>query len=182
MATYIDYDEYGVNLTEAFRKGVERIIEFRLKHSKASQDLQNRIVDTICLRQQHFSYLRSRRAKNASLNRSINEPRPVIKSSLGTTFSVTGSVSPSEAKENPKKKLRAPQGNQSILTATTAQPDRITKAYSIQSADDIQDPDIVYSDADLPPPPKGLDHLKEFECPYCFLVCSTEEVSGERWK
>src|SRR5262249_3230712 len=119
VATYIDYDEDGVNLTEEFRKGVERILEFRLKHSRASQDLRKRIVDTICLRQQHFSYLRARKAKNTPINKNINNSQSAPKSTLGVTFSVTGSLSPSAAKKTPRQLLRSPKVGPSILTATT---------------------------------------------------------------
>ena len=170
-----------MNLTEEFRKGVERIIEFRLKRSKASQDLQKRIIDTICLRQQHFSYLRTRKAKNIPLNQNIDNTQSVPKSTLGATFSVTGSLSPSTGKKPPRK---LPRGGfaPSILTATTVQPDRITKAHFVKSVEDTQDHGVECSDADLPPPSKAPGHVKEFECPYCFLVCSTAELSGERWK
>jgi hypothetical protein len=172
-----------VNLTEEFRKGAERIIEFRLKPSKASQDLQKRIIDTICLRQQHFSYLRARKAKNMPINKNIGKPQSVPKSTLGATFSITGSLSQSSTGKKPPKKLpRGPGFSPSILTATTVQPDRMTKAHSIKSREDTRDHNVVCNDADLPPPPKGPDHVREFECPYCFLVCSAEELSGERWK
>jgi hypothetical protein len=179
VSNYIEYDESGVSLTEEFRKGVERIIEFRLKPSKASPDLQKRIVDTICLRQQHFSYLRARKAKDTLINKNINRPQSGSKSTLGATFSVTGSLSPSTAMRTSRTLPRDPGVDPSILTATTVQPNRITKAYSIKSAKDTQ---VICSDVDLPPPPKAPDYLKEFECPYCFLVCSVEELSGEIWK
>jgi hypothetical protein len=172
-----------VNLTEEFRKGTERLIEFRLKSSNASQDLQKRIVDTICLRQKHFSYLRAKKAKNTPINKNANNPQSVPKSTLGSTFSVTGSLSPSTAKKTPRKLPQRPGPGLSILSkATTVQPDRITKAYSVKPVNDTQDRDVICSDADLPPPPKAPGHLKEFECPYCFLACSAEELSGERWK
>jgi hypothetical protein len=182
VATYIEYGENGANLTEEFRNGIEKIIEFRLKPSKASQDLRKRIVNTICLRQQHFSYLRARKAKNTPIIKNANNPQSVPKSTLGATLSVTGSVSPSTAKNAPRKWPRSPGPGPSILTATTVQPDPITTAHSVKSAKDNQDPEMVCSDADLPPPPKAPNHLKEFECPYCFLVCSAEELGGERWK
>jgi hypothetical protein len=179
VATYIEYGENGENLTEEFRKGVERIIEFRLKPSKASQDLRKRIVDAICLRQQHFSYLRARKAKNTPINKNTNSPQPASKT-LRATSRATSSISPSPVREIFKRLPRC--GRPSILTATTAQHDQITKVHSVKSAKDTQDRAVVCSDADLPPPPKAPGDLKEFECPYCFLVCSAEELSGERWK
>ncbi|KAH8692087.1 hypothetical protein BGW36DRAFT_386928 [Talaromyces proteolyticus] len=182
LASYVEYDENGVNLTEGFRKGAERIIDFRLKDSRASNSLKSRIVDSICLRQQHFSYLRARKAKNTPINNNTNKQSPAPKSTLSATFTVTGSVSPSKPNKRPRKSPRDPRMNLSLLTATTVEPDRMPKAYSIKSAENSEGDDVKYDDLDIPAPPKAPDHLNEFECPYCFLVCSVGELTGERWK
>jgi hypothetical protein len=56
------------------------------------------------------------------------------------------------------------------------------KAYSGNSANERPNHGVDYSDADVPPPPKVFGNIKESECPYCFVVCSKEELSGTRWK
>ncbi|KAL2818529.1 hypothetical protein BDW59DRAFT_152021 [Aspergillus cavernicola] len=145
VASYVEYDENGVNLTEGFRKDAERIIEFRLKHSAASQSLQRRIVDTVCLRQQHFAYLRAKWEKGRGKREDTNASFSMLpKSALKATFSATGSISSSASKSKRKKAVNLPMVVPSMLTATTAQPERIRRAYSIKSANNTRQ-DEVYA-------------------------------------
>lgn len=62
-----------------------------------------------------------------------------------------------------------------------------------QSLDDIVDNKSVTSYAitvkdvhgkgiDLPPPPKSADGDKEFECPYCWIVCPARYGKGRAWR
>lgn len=62
-----------------------------------------------------------------------------------------------------------------------------------QSLDDIVDNKSVTSYAvtlrdvhgksiDLPPPPKSADGDKDFECPYCWVVCPARYSKGRAWR
>ncbi|CRG86143.1 Importin beta-like protein KAP120 [Talaromyces islandicus] len=166
VATYTEFSPNGVNLTEEFRKGAESVIELRLRNSIASTELQRRLVETVCLRQQHFSYLRVRRAKNT--------PRPdphltlsaVPRSTLGAS-----SVS-----------IRAPvSAKPSVMTVTTLQSDRLPTLYSVRSGAVEEEATVILDDLYLPQPPRVPKHAREYECPYCFLVYSAEELGGEKW-
>ncbi|GES60153.1 phosphatases II [Aspergillus terreus] len=58
FANCVEYAENELNLTEEFRQCAKAAMESLLKSSMASEDLKRRIFDTICLRQEHFAYLR----------------------------------------------------------------------------------------------------------------------------
>jgi hypothetical protein len=179
---YMEYDENGVNLTEEFRNGVERVVQFRLKHAPASEDLKRRLVDTICLRQQHFAYLRAKWEKAKPKPRDTITAPVITKSTLGATFSVRGSI-PSSTNKMPKKEMIATRTPvRSMMTATTAQPQRVRRERSIKSAVSMEHEEVEYSHNNLPLPPKIPLHAVEYECPFCYMVCSSGEFSGERWK
>ncbi|GKZ59151.1 hypothetical protein AnigIFM49718_005012 [Aspergillus niger] len=182
VGNYVEFDENGVNLTEAFRNGAKTLIEFRMKESKASNGLRERIINTVCLRQQYFSYLKAKKATNAPISGADQSHQSTPRSALRATASVTGSLTSKAqgAARQQSSPMRRP--GPSTMTATTAQPDRIPKAYSVKSAHEQQTYDVDCNDADIPPPPNVSGNRKESECPYCFLACSKEELSGRRWK
>jgi hypothetical protein len=178
IESYIEIDESGVNLTEEFRRGVERLLEFRLKDSAASQRLRECVVDTICLRQQHFAYLQAKWAKGTVRQTALN-PAPVQpRSSLGATFSVRGSIKSSPRRTKKKEPVAVP----TVMTATTARPERMKVARSLKSAVSADHEDVECSQEDLPSPPIIPPGAREYECPFCYVVCSSSEFSGERWK
>ncbi|KAJ0421436.1 hypothetical protein BJY00DRAFT_108879 [Aspergillus carlsbadensis] len=178
IESYIEFDETGVNLTDEFRKGVERLLVFRLKDSTASQELRERVVNTICLRQQHFAYLRAKWDKGT---RPSKPPNPAVaqpRSSLGATFSVKGSMASSPRPAKDKERVSIP----TVMTATTARPERMKQVRSLKSAVSAEHADIECDQGDLPPPPRVPPGAVEHECPFCYMVCSASEFSGERWK
>ncbi|KAL4898869.1 hypothetical protein BDW74DRAFT_184293 [Aspergillus multicolor] len=182
--SFIEYDEDGVNLTEGFRTGVERLIRFRLRDSMASEGLRQRVLETVCLRQQYFAYLRKKwgtRQKDKTNKMSPPSTLP-SKPSLGVTYSVTGSTPPSGRTIKQKNFARATQAVTTILTATTAQPGRIEEVRSLKSAIQTPEDEVLCSEQDLPLPPKIPFRCTEFECPFCFLVCSTDVFNGEQWR
>jgi hypothetical protein len=179
---YVEYDENGVNLTEEFRNGVERLVQFRLKHAPASEDLKRRLVDTICLRQQHFAHLRAKWEK-AKPKPSDTITAPVTKkSALGATSSVTGSIPSSTNKMRKKEMIATPIPVPSMMTATTAKAQCVRRERSIESAVNMEHEEVECSHDDLPLAPKIPVHAVEYECPFCYMVCSSREFSGERWK
>ncbi|GLB14826.1 hypothetical protein AtubIFM61612_004628 [Aspergillus tubingensis] len=182
VGNYVEFDGNGVNLTEAFKDGAKRLIEFRMKGSKASDGLRERISNTVCLRQQYFSYLKAKKATNAPIAGTYQShqstPRPALRASASITGSLTSKAQGAVTQNSSRMRRVGP----STMTATTAQPDRIPKAYSEKSANERTSYDVDCSGADIPPPPKVSGNHKESECPYCFLACSTEELSGRSWK
>ncbi|KAL5341980.1 hypothetical protein BJX70DRAFT_357494 [Aspergillus crustosus] len=182
LGAYIEYDEDGLNLTKAFRDGAERIVEFRLKHSQASETLQQRVVDTVCLRQQHFAYLSAKWEKGkAELRKTIKAP-VMPRSTLGATLSVTGTVTSNTTKQGKKRPAAVPLHLRSLMTATTAQPNLVKRVHSLKSTASMENVELEWKQTDLPPPPKLPPGAMEYECPFCYMVCSAGEFLGDRWK
>jgi hypothetical protein len=69
-----------------------------------------------------------------------------------------------------------------MMTATTAQTQRVRRERSIRSAVSMEHEEVEYSHDSLPLPPRIPLHAVEYECPFCYMVCSSGEFSGERWK
>ncbi|KAL4983893.1 hypothetical protein BDW68DRAFT_25946 [Aspergillus falconensis] len=181
IGSYVEYDGGGVNLTEEFRKGVERIVDFRLRGSRSSAELKQRVVDTVCLRQQHFAYLRAKWEKG-KVTSTINTVTPQLpRSTLGATFSVTGSMSSGVAKRKQTAPVAAIQAH-SVMTATTAQAGRIKQVRFLKSTPSVDEVKVEYNPNDLPIPPKIPANTVEYECPFCYMVCPSVNYVGERWK
>lgn len=183
LTNYIEYGPDGTNLTEEFRIAASRLVEHYLSGSTASQELQDRLVDTICLRQQNFAYLKARKAKRVikpvEKNQSFSRPR----STIAPSFSVTGSFASTVKKKKFVPAEHPVMVERSVMTATTAQYNNALLNYSVQSASASgQGTEIIGSDSDLPSPPVVPIGRKEWECPYCLLVCSQNEFKGESWK
>jgi hypothetical protein len=77
-------------------------------------------------------------------------------------------------------------GGKTLLSVTEA-----TQHH--QSLDDIVDSKSVTSYAttvrdltgkgiDLPPPPRSADGERDFECPYCFIICPGRYGKGRPWR
>ncbi|KAL2855689.1 hypothetical protein BJX68DRAFT_264043 [Aspergillus pseudodeflectus] len=187
IESYIEFDENGVNLTDEFRKGVERLIEYRLRHSPASQVLQARVVNTICLRQQHFAYLRDKWEKRTVRPTPIKPAPAQPRSSLGATFSVRGSISSPASPAGKKERVTLP----TVMTATTARPERVRAVRSLKSAASAEHEDVECSQEDLPLPPKvpprAIEkHVIQDIMPYfcIFDDCPTTKTlfeSGRDW-
>lgn len=184
VATYTEFDANGVNLTEEFRKGAESVIELRLRNSMASTELKRRLVETVCLRQQHFSYLRARRAKNTPGPDPHPAPSAVPRSTLGaSSVSIRTPVSASTRRKSyTQRSGAASKAEPSVMTATTLQSDRLPTLYSVKSAAVEEEAIVTLDDLYLPQSPRVPRNAREYECPYCYLVYSVEEYGGQKWK
>ena len=181
IASHVEYDEHGVNLTEEFRNGVKRLLEYRLKDSNASDELRVRLLDTICLRQQYFSYITARKAKNDLAQPSRQISFPTRKSISNPSFSVKSSVPINST----SARVRGRKGNtgigKSVMSATTA-PSNVAPSSQIENVSSKDEEHELFNcTADVPLPPKVPTGIKEFECPYCFLIYPANEFVGEQW-
>ncbi|KAJ5741665.1 hypothetical protein N7533_011074 [Penicillium manginii] len=182
IANHTEYGPDGVNLTSKFHMATSRIIDHYLKGCNASQELRERLVDTICLRQRNFSYLKSQK-KTRSVPMQVSEQLPSgARSTFAPSFSVMTPVTRTGHKEKsiqfkPRLDLR-----RSLLTATTAQIDHVPLDRSIQSSIAAPQPDVSDEDPELPRPPVVPFGRKEWECPYCLVVCPVKEFRPENWR
>lgn len=184
IANYVEYGPGGINLTEEFRKAATRLVEHHLKTSSATPNLRARLIETICLRQQNFSYLKSRKSRpTEDLNvRNEKSPSSAARSVLSTSFSVASTVTRNPRRKRSVQIQHTQRVEHSILSATTVQYTGASLEQSIQSSINHQDPEIEDNDANLPQPPDVPVGQKEWECPYCLLLCPVKELSGELWR
>ncbi|KAI9040770.1 glucose-methanol-choline oxidoreductase [Aspergillus affinis] len=164
VARYTQYDDHGVNITEEFRKGVERIIELRLRDSRAGEELKRRLMETICLRQQHFAYLKDRQIQSVSQLQS--QPLSPTRSTLAASFSVRHSLKSGDQPAQQRKPKPAPREGPSVFSATTLQSDRLPNTYArsenVNNDDDNKNnivPEAVY----LPDPPLSSPSQREYQ-------------------
>ncbi|GJN85884.1 hypothetical protein PLIIFM63780_009458 [Purpureocillium lilacinum] len=178
----VEIDGIVVNLTLKFREGVQAYLDMMFKST--SQELRGRLLETICLRQQNFAYLRSKRKKGSSHvapRRSASQTG----SRLGSAFSTTGRSTnqsqrsaqhqpASDRKRDDKAKRRA-----APASATTFN----TNALPTIDGPTLDKPEADYALEDLPRRPKILPATrhKEVECPYCLLACDHTEFTDAGW-
>ncbi|KAJ5341809.1 CNH domain protein [Penicillium brevicompactum] len=183
IANYVEYSPEGINLTEEFRKAATQLVKHHLKKSAATPNLRERLIETICLRQQNFSYLKSRKSRvKEDLSVSTEKgSSSAARSVLSTTFSI-GSSMPRSPRKKSMQIQHAQKLEHSILSATTVQYTGAPLEQSVQASINYHVPEIKDEDANLPKPPVVPSGQKEWECPYCLLLCPVKEFSGELWR
>ncbi|EUC47258.1 hypothetical protein COCMIDRAFT_35250 [Bipolaris oryzae ATCC 44560] len=150
--------------------------------------LIKRLSASVTLRRRHFKYWKRHRDKlsASAMSDDVQElhviaslERPAAASDESPEAHPVPIVTP--LREAPSQKT-----GKTMLSGT-----EVTQLH--QSLDDIVDTKSVTSYAvtvkdvhgkgiDLPPPPKSADGDKEFECPYCWIVCPARYGKGRAWK
>ncbi|KAJ5116702.1 hypothetical protein N7456_001050 [Penicillium angulare] len=179
FTNFIEYGENGENLTERFRTGATQLVEHYLKNARASRELKTRLIDTICLRQQNFAYLKARKPKQPIESASSRHPT-IQRSTVGTNYSGSFFLSRNSATRNTQRK-KMPNAGRSTMTATTAQARHVSVQHSVRDSAGEEAWENLDSDSDLPRPPVIPQQHKEFECPYCLLVCPSRDFKGKNW-
>ncbi|KAJ5733770.1 Zinc finger C2H2 [Penicillium malachiteum] len=185
IANNVEYDADGVNLTATFQAGISRLVEHYLKGCSASEELRDRLVETICLRRRNFSYLKAQRE-----SRSSNKPTKIptqaasrARSTLTSSFSITMPLPTTARKMKPINLDPIFELGRPVMTATTAQIDDVPIDHSIQSSvgADQQQRSTEEDGLELPQPPEIPFGVKEWECHYCLMVCPVKEFNPENW-
>ncbi|KAI4667780.1 uncharacterized protein J4E88_010030 [Alternaria novae-zelandiae] len=176
--------ETGVDVLEEYanqdkRHVYELLSELRNSHPDEVQDfLAERLSSAITLRRRHFKYWKRHRDKLGATAVPDETPKPDMFASHQTSDPVPDDTPgahpivtlPAVMQPTPSQKT-----GRTLLSGTEA-----TQHY--QSLDDIVDSKSVTSYAptvkdmngkgiELPPPPKAASGDKDFECPYCWVVC-----------
>lgn len=169
-------DENSLNSTPRFRSYAQRLINSHMKDCNASEALRQRIFDTVCSRQQYFSSLKARRGKIMPLEKLKQSESSSPTSAVAITDSSTSTAARKETK-------KSHQGYDPFPSrAAEDQPLRVQSARSFKSDNVTTGRYVSLGDADIPRPPIIPTDVEGAECPYCFLACSKEELSGTRWK
>ncbi|PGH05154.1 hypothetical protein AJ80_08390 [Polytolypa hystricis UAMH7299] len=78
---------------EEFCNCAEKVVELRLKAAEATQELQDRLIDTICLRQQHFPTRELENPKMPELTLTFRHPNRRLRVSFNLP-TASGALSP----------------------------------------------------------------------------------------
>lgn len=172
-----DKDSQANALSDEFERLVrqyfERKIEDQAYKALESSPLKERLIKTICLREQYFAYLNWQRGSKAE-----PQKRRTGYASRRTRPGASGSaVSPSKAETTTSGTTsNLPRGNR-VMGATTL----ATNAQPVISEVGM-DPHTEKLATDLPrrvvPSNKKI---KDMECPYCYLVYPVREFSEDNW-
>jgi hypothetical protein len=149
--------------------------------------LTNRLARAVTLRRRQFKYW-SRHREKLGVSTVTETPmahlplgRPELPHRSDTTEAQPEPLIPKVLHQAPSQKT-----GKTLLSGT-----EVTRHH--QSLDDIVDSKSVTSYAttvrdltgkgiDLPPPPKAADGGRDFECPYCFIICPARYGRGRPWK
>lgn len=158
------------------------------ERTEENDDLVNRLARAITLRRRQFKYWKRHRDK-LGISTVQEEPqppaavqRPEAPHRHDTLEAQPGTPSISAL----PKQVPSQRTGKTLLSGTEA-------THHHQSLDDIVDSKSVTSYAvtvkdlsgkgiDLPPPPKAADGDKDFECPYCFIICPARYGKGRPWR
>jgi hypothetical protein len=188
----------GVDVLGAYaeldRKHVQELLsQLRQPHPSEVREEQDLLIErlssSITLRRRHFKYWKRHRDKLGAsaifeealeprISSSYEAPNPVRNDSLEAhpTVPIITTLIPTPSQKT----------GRTLLSGTEA-------THHHQSLDDIVDTKSVTSYAvtvrdlhgkgiDLPPPPKAANGDKDFECPYCWIVCPARYGKGRAWK
>jgi hypothetical protein len=180
----LEFDGKVIDLSEHFRASIETIVEKR--HPKASESTRLRLVGSISLRRRNFSYLRDREVKaSEALGQRMSAFGSEGVSSLLTFRPVGASASSGRAdvpKPNSRRRRLGAGPTSTIFTASTANAQRVFKTQSVRTSSTFLESKYHAIDGMMPRPPNAMDDSGYIKCPYCFLVCPTNDLQGKFWK
>ncbi|CAN9214406.1 unnamed protein product [Alternaria alternata] len=198
-SSYMPKDpETGVDILDAYaeldRKHVqELLLQLRKQHPSGAQEEQasliERLSSSITLRRRHFKYWKRHRDKLGASAIPEEAPEPVVPASReapNTTRNDNLEAFPTTPMITTSRPTPSQKTGKTLLSGTEA-------THHHQSLDDIVDTKSVTSYAvtvrdlhgkgiELPPPPKAANGDKDFECPYCWIVCPARYGKGRAWK
>jgi hypothetical protein len=178
---YVEYDEYdtGLNLTAKFRDMTDEYLRMRLP--RIQNALHERLLDTVCIRQQSFAFQRSRQRKETDPDEvasvDILPAKSTIAPRTGSAYSQRKSITkpippvskPSQARMQ-RQRLGPPQ------SATTFRSTASHMAHEEREAFDT-----TFMLEHLPLRPRILSGVLYDQCPYCFMRCPVTDFSESNW-
>ncbi|KAI9375470.1 hypothetical protein BJX61DRAFT_539758 [Aspergillus egyptiacus] len=162
--------ETGVNLIGAYEQWDLRHIKGLLRAWWNGRDMDDhflipRLAKANTLRRQRFKYWENRKAKFDYYHRAAIDGR------------VSGDGDVNKDRHVALSRPSEPS------TATTLDPDKIPEDRSLGAADSYA---LAAGDCaalqSIPPPPDIDPSSKEFECPYCFILCGSHICAPQAWR
>lgn len=173
VPNYFEYDEItGENLTIKFQDTILPYLNATLKD--ATQEMRERLSKTICLRQQNLSFLRSISIMDSALE--STESAPQASSKLRIAYSPQSYDTTQRVLQADWIRTHGTRIAPSVRTATAVDINQLPRMNTI-----LKQKSAEIMAANLPRRPKVPVGQTEFECPYCSVVCPTEEYTKENW-
>ncbi|CBY01168.1 hypothetical protein LEMA_P022980.1 [Plenodomus lingam JN3] len=184
MIAYAKYDDAHITeVLTALRRPF-------VTEAQADEDfLSARLSAAITLRRRQFKYWKRHRDKLGATTTSEEGSMPMAPFTKLPVASLKDENIPNKL-ENPKvvlsKEAQSQKTGKTLLSGTEA-------TYYHQSLDEIVDTKSVTSYAvtvkdiqgrgvDLPPPPTAATGDRDFECPYCYIICPARYGRGRAWR
>ncbi|KAF3042185.1 hypothetical protein E8E12_008894 [Didymella heteroderae] len=183
LSAYALYDQQHIR---------ELLRDLRQAHSsepeRSDDYLVTRLAHGITLRRRHFKYWKRHRDKlsvSTVIEESAMQPERPVKQVNAPQRDKTVD-SPLAQHVNVLKEAPSQKTGRTMLSGTEA-------THHHQSLDEIADTKSVTSYAvtvtdihgkgvNLPPPPKNTDGDRDFECPYCYIICPARYGRGRPWR
>ncbi|KAL7916500.1 hypothetical protein GGI35DRAFT_433224 [Trichoderma velutinum] len=185
-ANFVEWQD-GVNLTQRFKEGVERLL--RIKKPSPRDYMVKRLIETICLRQRELAYSRRKRVGTSEKEESVKShvanlpPRSTAGySRLGGSGSTTSKLTHAAIGASRGKAAQPDTGQPTVYTATYVPTTVFTQKKPAKSP--MTRPQLFTIDGsltNLPPPPEVGERL-EFECPYCDIPFEKTKFQGSSWR
>jgi hypothetical protein len=172
----------------------ELVRHLRMPYASAGEpmgendDLVNRLARGVTLRRRQFKYWRRHRDKLgiSTVQDEPQAPAAVQRPEAPHRYDTLEAQPGTPGNNALPKQATSQRTGKTLLSGTEA-------THHHQSLDDIVDSKSVTSYAvtvkdlsgkgiDLPPPPKAADGDKDFECPYCFIICPARYGKGRPWR
>ncbi|KAK0662433.1 O-acetyl-ADP-ribose deacetylase MACROD1 [Lasiodiplodia hormozganensis] len=152
--------------------------------------LVDRLSKAITRRRQQFKYWKKHRDKLANSASTKEDFTPIGEEQVVQPQIAGNGISGlEEAPKAFKMNLRAPPSEaqpRTLLSGTeaTAHHKTLDDAIDSQSVTSIATTarDLGGHGIDLPPPPNTADGEKDFECPYCYVICPARYGRSRSWK
>ncbi|KAF1971801.1 hypothetical protein BU23DRAFT_173105 [Bimuria novae-zelandiae CBS 107.79] len=191
--------ETGVDLLEQYalfdiQHTTELVKHLRQPHVPKGEDIEEhdvlvmRLARAVTLRRRQFKYWRRHREKLgvAAILEEPQGPAAVERPGAPHRYDTLDAQPGTPYILAVPKLAHSQKTGKTLLSGTEA-------THHHQSLDDIVDSKSVTSYAvtvkdisgkgiDLPPPPKTADGDKEFECPYCYIICPARYGKGRPWR
>jgi hypothetical protein len=174
---FIEYDG-NVNLTSEFRKTAAQVLDVILNQA-ADIIFRDRLLDTMCIRQQSFAYQKSCRENklNPPVDVVVVPPKSNSGSRTGSAYRVKigfATTAPSTTRSQkiaPRKSLGVTPSDASTFLTT-----------AFQKLHQEQEPlNTIFLPHELPTRPKISLGEKEHECPYCLTICPVADFTDSGW-
>jgi hypothetical protein len=184
-AEFKEKDEHGNDKGHAFELYATQIVQHR--HKNASEGLCKLLGTSMSLRRKRFLYFKRHQRRLALQHQATADPeRPLPYTSTRLLEGVQGGAIPSD-NATPSQAEPPTVTRTNLFSHTTASaldPDRFkVVAFSARSTSTRSEGVTQDFNLEYPPAPKVPEDAKEFECPFCCLILTSEIALNEiKWK